>query len=521
MNFYTRKLLTVGLWLSLSVVFASGELVIVRPSDPVSLDANLETTAPGAWVFGNIIEPLITLNANMEIEPRLATDWEFVSPERLRFTLRQGVTFHDGTPFNADAVKFTWDRAINADPPGRWASLAGPIAGVEVIDEYTVDIIAERPYGPLLLTTTMVYTGVVSPAAVEEYGEDYGRNPVGTGPFQFVEWRTNDRVVIEANEDYWRGRPSLDRVIFRVVPEEGARMLALQSGEAQMVLKPAPADLPALEANSDFDVHAATGLRVFYLGFNLDRAPMDDVRVRQAIAHAVNVPLLVEAVLEDAATVPTSVIAPGVLGYSDMGLDELYPYDPDAAIALLEEAGYTMNGDGIMARDGEPLVLDMLPAAGRYLKDREIAEVLQEFLRQVGIVVELDIFEWATTFTTLREASLDYHMFSFGWLTTTADADYTMYSNYRSDQLPPNSWNSWRYANEEVDTLLTDARASVDTAEREAFYARVQEILAGDLPALPLYNTIEVMVTAAEVEGFVAHPIEYNLDLYPVSLEGE
>jgi peptide/nickel transport system substrate-binding protein len=248
---------------------------------------------------------------------------------------------------------------------------------------------------------------------------------------------------------------------------------------------------------------------------------MDDVRVRQAIAHAVNVPLLVEAVLEDAATVPTSVIAPGVLGYSDMNLDELYPYDPAAAIALLEEAGYTMNGDGIMERDGEPLVLEMLPAAGRYLKDREIAEVLQEFLRQVGIVVELDIFEWATTFTALREASLDYHLFSFGWLTTTADADYTMFSNYRSDQLPPNSWNSWRYANDEVDTLLTDARASVDTAEREMLYARVQDILAAELPALPLYNTIEVMVTADEVEGFVAHPIEYNLDLYPVTLTGE
>jgi peptide/nickel transport system substrate-binding protein len=500
---------------------AQGELFIVRPSDPVSLDANLETTAPGAWVFGNVIEPLITLGPDMEIEPRLATSWEFVSPERLRFTLREGVMFHDGTPFNAEAVKFTWDRAINADPPGRWKSLAGPIASVEVVDDFTVDIVAERAYGPLLLTTTMIYTGVVSPTAVEEFGEDYGRNPVGTGPFRFVEWRTNDRVVLEANDDYWRGRPSLDRVVFRVVPEEGARMLALQSGEAQMVLKPAPADLAGLEQNPDFTVYSATGLRVFYLGFNLALPPMDDQLVRQAIAHAVNVPLLVEGVLENAATIPTSVIAPGVLGYSDMNLDERYPYDPAAAIALLEEAGYTQNSDGLMERDGELLTLQMLPAAGRYLKDREIAEVLQEFLRQVGITVELDIFEWATTFTELREADLQYHMFSFGWLTTTSDADYTMFSNYRSDQLPPDSWNSWRYANERVDELLTDARASVDTAEREEFYAEVQDILAEDLPALPLYNTIEVMVTSAEVEGFVPHPIEYNLDLYPITLSGE
>lgn len=505
--------------LGLNSGLAQSELVIVRPSDPVSLDANLETTAPGAWVYGNVIEPLITLNADMEIEPRLAESWEFVEPNRLRFYLREGVTFHDGTPFNAEAVKFTWDRALFSDPPGRWKSLAGPIEAVEVVDEYTVDIVAEQPYGPLLLTATMPYTGVVSPAAVEEYGEDYGRNPVGTGPFEFVEWRTNEQIVLEANEDYWRGAPELDRVVFRVVPEEGARMLALRSGEADMVLNPSPADLPGLEADPAFNVAAATGLRVFYLGFNLALPPLDDPLVRQAIVQAVDVPLIVESILEGAATEPSSVISPGVLGYADMGLLDKYPYDPDRAAELLEEAGWTdTDGDGVREKDGEPLVLRMLPASGRYLKDREIAEVLQEFLRQVGIDVELDIFEWATTFTVLREEPLPYHLFTFGWLTTTSDADYTLYSNYRSDQLPPESWNSWRYSNERVDELLAEARASVDIEERESLYAEVQEILAEDLPALPIYNTIEVVALSSNVEGFESHPIEYTLDLYPVSI---
>lgn len=504
--------------LSFGVGLASSELVIVRPSDAVSLDANFETTAPGAWVFGNVIEPLITLNADMEIEPRLATSWDFVEPNRLRFELREGVTFHDGTPFNAEAVKFSWDRALFADPPGRWASLAGPISAVEVVDEYTVDIVTEEPYGPLLLTSTMVYTGVVSPAAVEEHGEDYGRNPVGTGPFEFVEWRTNERIVLEANEDYWRGAPSLDRVVFRVVPEEGARMLALRTGEAHMVLNPAPADLPGLEADPDFDVAAATGLRVFYLGFNLAVPPADDVLVRQAIHHAIDVPLIVEAVLEGAATVPTSVISPGVLGYSDMGLLEKYPHDPEQAQALLEEAGYSLGPDGVFQKDGEPLTVTMLPASGRYLKDREVAEVVQEFLSRIGIRAELDIFEWSTTFTMMREAELDYPMFTFGWLTTTADGDYTFYSNYHSEEVPPASWNRWQYSNPRVDELLEAARASVDTEEREALYDEVQQILAEDLPAIPIYNTIEAYAISSNVEGFVAHPIEYNLDLYPVSL---
>ncbi|MDZ7801918.1 MAG: ABC transporter substrate-binding protein [Trueperaceae bacterium] len=495
------------------------ELVIVRPSDPVSLDAQQETTAPGAWVFGNVIEPLITLNADMEVEGRLATDWEFVSDRRLRFTLREGVTFHDGTPFNADAVKFTWDRALFADPPGRWASLAGPIEAVEVVDEYTVDIVAERAYGPLLLVSTMVYTGVVSPTAVEKHGDAYGRNPVGTGPFEFVEWQTNEQVVLEANDDYWRGRPELDRVVFRTVPENGARTLALRSGEADMLLKPSPSDLPSFEDDPDFDVLKATGLRVFYLGFNLEREPMDELLVRQAIAHAIDVPGIVDNLLEGAATVPTSVISPGVLGYTDMNLDERYPYDPERARELLQEAGFEMNADGVMERDGEELVLEMLPAAGRYLQDQEIAEVLQEFLRQVGIEVELDVFEWATTFTQLREGSLAYDMFTFGWLTTTADADYTMFSNFHSDEVPPESWNSWRYANERVDELLEEARAETDVETREELYAEVQEILAEDVPSVPIYNTIEVAVVGSDVNGFVPHPIEYNLDLYPVSIE--
>ena len=498
---------------------AQKELVIVRPTDSISLDANVESTAPGAWVYGNIIEPLIALAPDGSLEPRLATSWEFIDDTRLRFKLREGVTFHDGTPFNAEAVKFTWDRALFADPPGRWKGLAGPIEAVEVVDDYTVDIVTSVPYGPLLLTSTMIYTGVVSPTAVEKFGEEYGRNPVGTGPFKFVEWRTNDRIVLEANEDYWRGRPALDRVVFRVVPEDGARMLALQAGEADMVLNPPPADVAALEGNPDFKVAEADSVQVFYFGFNLEKPPVDDLRVRQAVAHALDIPLIVESILEGGATVATSVISPSVLGYADMNLQERYPYNPERAIELLEEAGYTMGSDGIMMKDGEPLVLEILPATGRYLKDREVAEVIQEFLRQVGIVAELDTFEWATTFPLSQEDPLQYHAVTFAWLTTTTDADYTLYSNFRSDELPPVSWNKYRYSNPQVDEWLAQARSSLDTDQRVELYGQVQEQLAVDLPSIPIYNTNELAALSAEVQNFTVHPVQYILDLFPVDLE--
>jgi peptide/nickel transport system substrate-binding protein len=504
--------------LAAGAAFAQKTLTIVRPSDPVALDPHLETTAPGSWVYTQILEPLITVNQDMEIVGRLATSWEFIDPSRLRFTLRQGVTFHDGTPFNADAVKYTWDRAISSDPPGRWRSLASAVVGAEVVDEYTVDIVASQPFGPLELVAAMPYTAIVSPTAVEAVGSDaFTRAPVGTGPFKFVEWRANDRIVLEANDDYWRGRPALDQVIFRTVPEEGARMLSLRTGEADMVLLPTPSDLPALEADPDFIVEGAPGVGIFYLAFNLDRPNVADVRVRQAIAHAIDRELIVEAILEGGGVLAKSVIGEPVFGFKDMELLERYPYDPERARALLGEAGYTQGSDGFM-RDaaGNVLTLEALPSNGRSLKDREIAEALQEFLRQVGIAVELDFFEWATTFTLMRGATLDYDLNSFTWFTTTADADYTMYSNYVSTEVPPASWNRWRYANPQVDEWLKAARASLDPAERAELYGQVQDQLAIDLPAIPLYGSYEVAVLSADVTGFVAHPIQYLLDLFPV-----
>src|SRR6266508_6190524 len=239
-----------------------GTLTIVRPTDPVSLDPQLETTAPGAWVYFNMLEPLLTMDDKMQIRPALATGYEVLSPTKVRFKLRPGVKFHDGTPLNAAAVKFTFDRALRGNPPARWASLAGSLSGAEVVDDLTVDVTTREPYGPILRTLAMYCTGIVSPTAVGKMGEGFSRAPVGTGPCKCVEWQTNTHVILERNPDYWGDKAPLDRVIFKVVPEEGARMIALQTGDADMVLFPSPAQLPALRKDAKFAVLEATGLRV-------------------------------------------------------------------------------------------------------------------------------------------------------------------------------------------------------------------------------------------------------------------
>src|SRR5262249_55473874 len=194
----------------------------------------------------------------------------------------------------------------------------GPIAGAEVIDDLTVEVSTKEPFGPILRSMALVYAGIVSPAAVQKLGEGFSRAPVGTGPFKFVEWKTASHVTIERNADYWGDKPPLDRVIFKVVPEEGARMIALQTGDADMVLFPAPSQLAALRKDPKYAVLEAIGLRVVFVGMHAGLAPLNDVRVRSAMLHAVDTKSIIANIMEGAALPAKGVLAPGVFGYKDM-----------------------------------------------------------------------------------------------------------------------------------------------------------------------------------------------------------
>jgi peptide/nickel transport system substrate-binding protein len=496
-----------------------GTLTIVRPTDPVSLDPHLETTAPGAWVYNNILEPLVIFDEKMQIKPVLAASYDVVAPTRIRFKLRPGVKFHDGTPLNAAAVRFTFDRAFKGTPPGRWASLAGPIVGAEVVDDLTVDVVTREPFGPTLRSLAMVYAGIVSPAAVQKAGADFMRAPVGTGPFRFVEWKTNTHVIIERNADYWGDKAPLDRVVFKVVPEEGARMIALQTGDADMVLLPAPSSLPPLRRDPKYTLHEVQGIRVVGIDMHAGLPPLDDVRVRQAIFHAVDRKPILENILEGAALPARGIMAPTVFGAKDLQLDRLYPFDRARAKALLAQAGWTPGPDGVLQKGGQRFAISYLTSRGRFLKDYEISEVAQAMLREVGIETRIETGEWATVFTQLRSDPFRHHLYTGSWLTVNADADATIFTRYHSKQFPPVGWNNFRYANPKVDALAEQARRSVNQAERERLYGEAQDIIIKEPVQVPIYNTRETVVTRAHVKGFVIHPIEYNLSLARVWLD--
>ena len=496
-----------------------GTLTIVRPTDPVSLDPNLETTAPGAWVYFNMLEGLLTLDDQMQVKPSLATSYEVMSPTKVRFKLRPGVKFHDGTPFNAAAVKFTFDRALKGTPPARWASLAGSLSHAEVVDDLTVDVVTREPYGPILRTLAMYCMGIVSPAAVQKMGADFSRGPVGTGPFKFVEWKTNTHVIIERNSDYWGDKALLDRVIFKVVPEEGARMIALQTGDADMVLFPSPAQLSALRRDPKFTVHETTGIRVVFAGMHVGQPPLDDVRVRQALLHAVDRKAILDNIMEGSAGPALGVLAPGVFGYKDMQLDRLYPFDRARAKALLAQAGFTPGSDGILQKGGQRLSLSWLAPRGRFPKDVEITEAMQAMFKEVGVEARVQVLEFGAVFQQIRGNPFNHHLFTLGWVTSNADADYSLYALFHSQQVPPAGWNTSRYANGKVDALVEQARRSLNQTEREKLYGEVQDILAKEMVWIPVYTTKEIIAARAGVKGFSVHPVEYNLALWKTWLD--
>jgi peptide/nickel transport system substrate-binding protein len=403
--------------------------------------------------------------------------------------------------------------------PGVWASFAGPIKGAEVIDEYTVRIETKEPFSPILANLAGVHGGIVSPAAVQRWGADFGRNPAGTGPFKFVEWRSRDRIVLARNDDYWGEKPSLDRIVFRVIPEASARMIALRTGEVDMVLVPPAEEIPALARDRNFTVSIQESTRVVFIIMNLSQPPLDDERVRRALIMGTNRKAILDNIVQSAGSAATDIMTRGVFGYAPANLDTRYPYDPGKAREMLGAAGYRPGRDGTMERGGNPLVLSMIGSRGRWPKDAEIAEAFQAQMRQIGVRVDLQIPEYAVVFATVRAPTMSSHLVVNAWGNVTGDADHTMTTTFRSDQVPPVGWNMFRYKNPEVDRLVDLARVSLSQGEREQLYKRAQELIAQEMPFIPLYNMNNVVVMRSYVKGFVNHPVEYALPLAPLTLE--
>jgi ABC-type transport system substrate-binding protein len=497
----------------------SRELVYAEPSVINQLDSIDPRGYPSSYeVVYLLYDQLVRFDANLQIQPELAKSWE-VSDDGLTWTLhlRDGVKFHDGTPFNAQAVKFHIERLLDPDWASPNKSLWDHIVSVEAVGDYTVKLSTAEPFGPMLFYLAHGSGGIASPAAVEQWGKDFVEHPVGTGPYKLESFTPGVEVVLVRNDDYWGERPPLDRIVVRQAPEAGSRVAMLETGEAQIIAEVPPEDVERLKAGSDTDVIEQTGLRTFFIAFNLDRPALQDVKVRQALNYAVDKQTIVDTIFLGLAEPLDSPVSSAMPGHVSVGQ---YAYDPEKAKALLAEAGWTdTDGDGVVDKDGQPLKLNIL-FSDSYPKEQEVVEAVQLYLKDVGVNLEL----WQTdaasvrTYQKVARSEAQYDLVNWAFNASNGDITYHLESMWVSnpdDAAPPYRWNLGWYSNPELDQIIADTKlgpSAVDPQKRAELLAKAQEIIWNDASYLWLYTPDLLAGQRSNVDGLVVMPtIFYNL----------
>jgi peptide/nickel transport system substrate-binding protein len=480
----------------------AGTLVVGLVAEPVNLDPAQVTDFNSNRVGRRIVEPLVTFaEETTQIVPGLAESWT-ISPDGLQYTfkLRKGVKFHDGTPFNAAAAKFSIERQINPEHPanklGKYPFanyFFGNVKAIEAMDENTVRFVLKEPRASFLVVMTQAATSMVSPTAATKAGVDFALAPVGTGPFRYGSWARGQSVVLEKFPDYWKGAVKFDRVVYRPIVEDQARLTELLTGTIDLIVGVPPDFVAQLEGSPKANLLKQVGAHVWYLGINNTKKPLDDKRVRQALNYAVNKDAIVKDVLKGTGAVSRGPVLPGTWG-ADPNLPA-YAYDPAKAKKLLAEAGYPNGFSTTM----------WVPESGSGMQSPvAMAVVMQSNLRAVGVNVTLQTMEWGAYIAKLRTKEQD--LFALSWAAGSEDPDMVMYPLFHSSQWTPNGPNRAMYKNEKFDALLAEARHVTDQAKRAALYREAQRILVEDAPWVFVDHEIQIAATSKRVQGFKLHP---------------
>jgi peptide/nickel transport system substrate-binding protein len=479
-------------------------LIYARGVDSTSLDPITTTEGDTFKVTDNIFDNLLTYgDQDTTVHPGLAKSWE-VSPDGLTYTfkLQEGVKFHDGTDFNADAVVFNFDRWMNGNADkfpyytmfgGFKADEGHVIKEIKAVDANTVQFVLKRPQAPFLKNLAMSPFGIASPAAVKKYGDKFRENPVGTGPFKFVEWKQNDKITLEKNADYWqKGLPKLSKVIFRVIPENTARLNALVNGEVDMMDGLNNSDAGTVTSNDKLQLIERPSMNTGYLGFTLTRKPFDNKLVRQALNHAIDKKAIIDAFYGGQAEPAKNPMPPSIEGYNDAV--EEYPYDLEKAKALLKEAGYP---------DGFSMDLWAMPVARLYMPEaQKVAEVIQESFSKIGVKAKIQSVDWATYLDKAAKGEFDAYM--LGWTGDNGDPDNFLYTLLDKDSIGSNNYSY--YSNDALHDILIKAQTENDQAKRNELYKQAQVIIHEDAPWVPLVHSRPLSAASKDVINYLPHP---------------
>jgi len=487
--------------LSLLVLFAVASasaqtLTTAIGSNPPTLDPHKTFNGFSFSVTNQVYEALFDVTPEGEIVGRLAESWAFVTPSRLDVTVRAGVTFHDGSPLDAEAVKASLDRLLDPDTgaPGRFVVSA--IDEVVVTGERTLTIDTGEAFAPLLAHLAHPVTAIV-PASL---GDQLGREPVGTGPFRFSSWTDGSEVVLERNDAYWGGAPELDGVTLRIVPEVSTQIVELRSGGLDIIFNLPPDAYRSISERDDVVSDAFLGWGSAHLGFNVQHPELQDSRVRQALAYAIDKSLIIEEFLQGLGQPAVAPIPPTVR-FAAAELDEPYPYDPERARELLAEAG----------AENLSLRLDIFQNPDL----ESVAQIVQFMLSEVGVDLDIRTQEYAAYAEAIQQE--DAQLYATTWGTVTLDADYTLYAFFHSSQIPQN--NASRYADPEVDDWLDQGRGTPDELVRANVYRQVQQRVLTDLPMVTLYYPLSTYAKREALRGEIVAYSWIDLDLRNATLD--
>jgi peptide/nickel transport system substrate-binding protein len=501
---------------------AGKDFVIGYLGDATSLNPVIATDGQSYIAEWPIFDSLVELDEKLGVKPLLAESWD-VSKDGLTYTfrLKKGVKWHDGKPFTARDVAFTFYSVLdpkvttphrgyfdalvgfpeltNKDNPKKPEELAQK--PIEVLDDYTVRFHLRYPYGAFLAVLVNPRAGIVPEHILK--GQDFNtaefnRKPIGTGPFKFVEWKRGERIVLEANPDYHAGRPALDRLIYRVIPDAVVLLQELRAGGVDFIERPPLTEVGRLKQTPGLKVITADTTSYTYFGFRLDQAPFDDVNVRRALYHAIDIPAIVREVLQGYGVVATGQFPPSSWAFDPSV--KAYPYDPNRAKALLAEAGWKPGPDGVLVKDGKRLSFSLRhDQADQTVKDTAI--IIQEFLTKVGVEARIEPLDWPTFVKKLFAS--DFEGIVVGW-TNFHDPDPFAYSIWHSSQWKARNYAHYKSAR--ADVALEAARRTGDQAERKKHYAEFSKILMEDAPYVFLYYAQQVYVTRQSYDGFVPIP---------------
>lgn len=470
------------------------DLVFAVLSDAVGIDAHGTNDVPSSNIGYNIYETLVYHDENNEIQPLLAESWERVDDLTWEFKLREGVKFHDGSDFNAEVVKANLERIQDPDIASQRAFLFEMINDIKVIDDYTIQLKTEYSFSPLLSHLSHSGGGMMSLESIKkdyeamENGDNPGtyinKHPTGTGYFKFEEWVPGQHIKLVRNDDYWGEKAKLDSVTFKVVGEDATRIAELQSKNAHITFPVSPSDVDRVDGLDNASIHRQPSTSIDYVGFNAEKEPFNDVKVRQAISMAIDKEGIISGIWEDTGIPATGPIAPDVFGYDDSV--KPLPYDPEKAKELLAEAGYA---------DGFKTTIWTNDNAQRV----DTAVYVQAKLKEIGIEVKVEELEWGAFLE--KTAKGEHDMFILGWSTPTLDADYATYPLFHSKNVG-DPGNRTFLKDDKLDKILTDAREEADEKKRKALYRDAQEKLVELAPMVYIHHQEYLLGVDDSVKNF-------------------